>query len=73
MWVSMSVFGASFLGSFLYSFMLRYATALHSTWFVNSAAHMFGDKPYNEKMRPVENIFVSFFSIGEGKSDLFKR
>lgn len=27
---------------------------------------MFGDQPYNERIRPVENIFVSFFSIGEG-------
>ena len=27
---------------------------------------MFGDKPYNEKMRPVENLWVAFFSAGEG-------
>lgn len=27
---------------------------------------MFGEKPYNDKIRPVENVWVSFFSAGEG-------
>ena len=62
----MRIFGASFEGAVLYCFFLRYATTLHSTWFVNSAAHMFGDQPYNDRIRPVENIYVSFFSAGEG-------
>lgn len=33
---SMRLFDASFYGSVLYCFLLRYATTLHSTWFVNS-------------------------------------
>ncbi|CAG2110951.1 unnamed protein product [Medioppia subpectinata] len=44
----------------------RYCTSLHCTWFVNSAAHMFGDKPYNPRIEPRENPFVSFGAFGEG-------
>lgn len=44
----------------------RYVFTLNSTWLVNSAAHMWGNKPYNENILPSENKFVSFFSIGEG-------
>lgn len=41
-------------------------TSLHSTWFVNSTAHMFGYRPYNLKISPRENIFVSYGAFGEG-------
>jgi stearoyl-CoA desaturase (delta-9 desaturase) len=44
---------------------LRYIFVLHSTWLVNSAAHIFGDHPYNEQW-PAENPIVSFFAVGEG-------
>ena len=43
---------------------LRYIFVLHSTWLVNSAAHIFGDHPYNEQW-PAENPIVSFFAVGE--------
>jgi len=52
--------------SFLFTFAARYITSLHCTWFVNSTAHMFGAKPYNEKIAPVDNIMVSFGTFGEG-------
>jgi len=52
--------------SFLITYVLRYVTTLHSTWFVNSTAHMFGQKPYNLKIAPVENVLVSFGTFGEG-------
>ena len=39
---------------------------MHFTWFVNSAAHMFGDHPYDGKSWPSENPFVSICAIGEG-------
>merc|ERR1711879_445719 len=32
--------------------VLRYAISLHSTWLVNSAAHMWGDRPYDEHVNP---------------------
>ncbi|XP_054153820.1 stearoyl-CoA desaturase-like [Oppia nitens] len=46
--------------------VLRYVTSLHCTWFVNSAAHMFGDKPYNPNIEPRENLLVSYGAFGEG-------
>ncbi|XP_062510139.1 acyl-CoA desaturase-like [Corticium candelabrum] len=55
--------------SLAYSFlitMFRYAASLHQTWLVNSAAHMFGYRPYDKNIRPRENVFVSWVTIGEG-------
>lgn len=44
-----------------------YIGVLHSTWFVNSAAHLFGDRPYNKKIQPRNNFFVNMVAMGEGK------
>lgn len=52
--------------SFLISFVSRYVITLHCTWFVNSTAHMFGAKPYNNTIMAVENPIVSFGTFGEG-------
>ena len=46
--------------------MLRHTCTLHITFCVNSVAHMFGNKPYDRFINPVENFFVSFFAQGEG-------
>ena len=40
---------------FLHVHFLRYVAVLHFTWLVNSAAHMFGMKPYDENIGPAEN------------------
>merc|ERR1712185_392754 len=45
---------------------LRYCVVLHFTWLVNSAAHFFGDHPYDFNSWPAENPFVSLGAIGEG-------
>ena len=60
-----ALWGESFKWSFV-SFVVRYLTTLHSTWFVNSTPHMFGDKPYNGNIAPVENPWVSVTTFGEG-------
>ena len=56
--------------SMLYSFLLcaafRYIITLHVTWLVNSAAHLFGNHPYDKSISPAENWFVSLTAIGEG-------
>ena len=36
------------------------------TWFVNSAAHIWGDRPFDKNITPRENWFVVFASLGEG-------
>lgn len=49
---------------FLNSF--RYMFELHSTFFVNSAAHMFGDRPFDSNINPAENPYVTYGCLGEG-------
>tara|TARA_Y100000389_G_C17408156_1_gene489259 strand:+ start:770 stop:1396 length:627 start_codon:yes stop_codon:yes gene_type:complete len=38
----------------------------HSTWSVNSFAHLIGDKPFNEEHTAVDNHLVSLIAFGEG-------
>ena len=44
----------------------RYVWLLHCTWFVNSAAHLWGDRPYDPASNPAENWFVAVCALGEG-------
>ena len=60
----------SWFNSIMISVFWRYCTSLHCTWFVNSAAHMWGDRPFNTDIEPRENWLVSFGAFGEGKSVL---
>merc|ERR1712023_461988 len=45
---------------------LRYCVVLHFTWLVNSAAHLYGSRPYDPASNPAENGWVSIAAIGEG-------
>lgn len=58
--------GEDFWNAFFVAGALRYCVVLHFTWFVNSAAHLYGDHPYDVQSYPAENPFVSFCAIGEG-------
>ena len=55
-----NIYHALFISAF------RYAFALHGTWLVNSAAHLYGHKLYDQGINPSENRMVQFMSIGEG-------
>ncbi|XP_017570808.1 acyl-CoA desaturase [Pygocentrus nattereri] len=46
--------------------LLRYSVGLNATWLVNSAAHMWGNRPYDININPRENRFVTFSAMGEG-------
>ena len=65
-YLPMKMWNESFTRSLLICFVFRYITSLHSTWFVNSTAHMFGDRPYNELIDARENSWVSYGALGEG-------
>ena len=52
--------------AFLVAGCSRYIFVLHGTFLVNSAAHLYGDHPYDVLSYPAENPFVSCFAIGEG-------
>ncbi|XP_035714860.1 stearoyl-CoA desaturase 5 [Folsomia candida] len=44
----------------------RYVLSLHLTWLVNSAAHLWGPRPYDKGLNPSENMAVSILTGGEG-------
>ncbi|XP_051161065.1 acyl-CoA Delta-9 desaturase-like [Leptopilina boulardi] len=46
--------------------LVRYVFSLNITWSVNSAAHLWGYKPYDKSIAPVENKFVAHLALGEG-------
>lgn len=46
--------------------MLHYMFTLHCTFTVNSLAHLYGDRPYNDKIEPRQNLLVSLLTMGEG-------
>ncbi|XP_059046475.1 acyl-CoA Delta-9 desaturase-like [Achroia grisella] len=52
--------------AFFVATLFRYAFILNVTWLVNSAAHKWGQKPYDKNIKPVENMSVSLFALGEG-------
>lgn len=56
----------SYSTAFMMAVAWRYVVSLHNTWFVNSAAHMWGGRPYRKNIGARENIFVSFGALGEG-------
>lgn len=56
----------SWITSFVVCGALKYVITLHATWLVNSAAHMWGFRPYDKHINPSENLFVSIGAIGEG-------
>lgn len=58
--------GETFWNSFYLAALLRYTVGLNATWLVNSAAHMWGNRPYNQHINPRENRFVVFGALGEG-------
>jgi len=58
--------GEEFWDAFFVAGALRYVIVLHFTWFVNSAAHLSGDHPYDVLSYPAENPFVSYCAVGEG-------
>jgi len=64
--VASHFWGEDFWTAFYVAGGLRYCCVLHFTWLVNSAAHLYGDHPYDTLSYPAENPFVSFFAVGEG-------
>ncbi|KAG7238830.1 hypothetical protein INR49_030374, partial [Caranx melampygus] len=58
--------GESLVVSYFIPAILRYVLMLHGTWLVNSAAHMWGNRPYDRTINPAENLLVSFGAVGEG-------
>ncbi|XP_034488366.1 acyl-CoA Delta(11) desaturase [Drosophila innubila] len=52
--------------AFVQQCLFRYVFSLNFTWSVNSAAHLWGSRPYDKRIMPSENIYVSIMAMGEG-------
>lgn len=61
---------APLLGDYIGTFFLVIWTRMfflhHSTWFINSLAHTWGDKPFSQEQSAVNNYVISFLTFGEG-------
>ncbi|XP_021937379.1 acyl-CoA desaturase-like [Zootermopsis nevadensis] len=60
------LWGESVRVSILGVFILRSVVVYNITWLVNSAAHLYGTRPYNGEIQPVESSTVSILTCGEG-------
>lgn len=60
------LWGESAWNAFFTMFCFRYIISLHGTWLVNSAAHMWGNRPYDRFINPRESMAVHIFGMGEG-------
>lgn len=64
--IPMYFWGETFKNAWFVATMFRYAFILNVTWLVNSAAHKWGDKPYDKTINPAENPSVAALAFGEG-------
>lgn len=60
-WICQDYWGAFFLAVWLRLFALH-----HFTWFINSLAHTWGDKPFSQEQSAVDNYIISLLTFGEG-------
>lgn len=65
-WVANYFWGESFKTAFFVASIFRYVVTLNVTWLVNSAAHIWGNHPYDKHINPAENKAVAFLTSGEG-------
>lgn len=56
--------GESVVNAIFVSSLLRYALNLNITWLVNSAAHLYGSRPYDRYINPRENYLVVLGTLG---------
>lgn len=55
-----------YMGTFFIVVWLRMFVLQHSTWFINSLAHTWGDKPFSQEQSAVNNYVISLLTFGEG-------
>jgi stearoyl-CoA desaturase (delta-9 desaturase) len=60
-WLLNDYVGAFFLACWTRLFVLH-----HFTWFINSLAHTWGDRPFCQEQSAVNNYIIAFLTFGEG-------
>ncbi|KAG7213574.1 hypothetical protein KM043_002829 [Ampulex compressa] len=46
--------------------IIRFVATLHATYSINSFAHMWGPRPYIASINPVQRMYMSILTLGEG-------
>jgi len=54
------------LAAFYAGFLLRVFAIHHSTWCINSVAHVWGSKTFAKELSAVDNAALAFLTFGEG-------
>jgi stearoyl-CoA desaturase (delta-9 desaturase) len=55
-----------YLGAFFIACWTRLFCLHHFTWFINSLAHTWGDKPFCQEQSAVNNYVIALLTFGEG-------
>jgi stearoyl-CoA desaturase (delta-9 desaturase) len=55
-----------YLGSLVIAFGVRLFLSHHFTWFINSLAHTWGDRPFCQEQSAVNNYIIALVTFGEG-------
>lgn len=58
--------GETWTNAWFVATLFRFTFTLNMTWLVNSAAHMWGSRPYDQFINPSENLGVAIGAMGEG-------
>ncbi|KPM04821.1 hypothetical protein QR98_0032750 [Sarcoptes scabiei] len=61
-----TLWGETLWNAFFICAAFRYVWTLNMTWLVNSAAHFWGRHPYDNTIKPAENLFTVYGAVGEG-------
>ncbi|KAJ6640796.1 Acyl-CoA Delta-9 desaturase [Pseudolycoriella hygida] len=64
--IPMYCWNETFWNAFFVAAMFRWTIVLNATWLVNSAAHLWGSRPYDVNINPSENPTVAVWALGEG-------
>jgi stearoyl-CoA desaturase (delta-9 desaturase) len=64
LWIGMAV--GNVWGYLVWGLVLRIVVTHHSTFLINSAAHMFGSRPYTDKNTARDNWLLAPLTYGEG-------
>lgn len=64
--IPMMFWEENFKNSFFIATILRYMTTVNSTLLINSVAHRWGNRPYDRYIKPADNVWMFFGTMGEG-------
>lgn len=66
LWLLIGYATGDYWGAFVIGTLFRIFCLHHCTWFINSLAHTWGDKPFSQEHTAVNNFIISFLTFGEG-------